>query len=482
MVVDTSTSERKRSRLGRPLIVTLSIGIVMILVFALIFSVAQQTRQITRSAEALHSADEALRVATTARAQLALGVVVANVDAMFGSDSSPQLAISERETELALDLLASAMDELEARRSLDGSLSAAVDNFDAASRAVLARIAGNDPTTARDLAETDLDGAWSALQIELVRERDQLNGEVASSDAFLSWMRMLAGFLVAFLVPTAVILLFREFQRRQHRQVELEGRLRTEKELGKAREDFVANASHELRTPLTSIYGLALLLEEDSAVATSESAGELLNMIISESADLSRMVDDLLTTARLDAEALHYSFENVPVDEEIEEVVGPMQRGGVDITTESVEAMVRVDRLRFRQILRNLVSNSRKYGGPNISVSAEARDGRVIVTVADDGDGIPAELEERLFQRFLHQGHQPLVLGSVGLGLSIVKALADGMGGSVRYEHEEGLTKFIVVMPMVAESTPRATAIAGRQFAGSMDIAASEPYEGGGPS
>jgi signal transduction histidine kinase len=458
---------------------TLAIGIVMILVFALIFSVAQQTRHITRSAEALHSADEALRVATTARAQLALGVVVANVDAMVGSDSSSQLAISRRETELALGLLEQAITELDARRSLDDSLTEAAANFDSASRDVLALIVGNDPEAARDLAASELDKSWSLLQLELVRERDALNGEVASADAFLGWMRMLAGFLVAFLVPTAVILLFREFQRRQHQQVELEGRLRTEKELGKAREDFVANASHELRTPLTSIYGLALLLEEDPAVVGSESASELINMIVSESADLSRMVDDLLTTARLDAGALHYSFENVPVEEEIEEVVGPMHRGGLDIRVQSVDALIRVDRLRFRQILRNLVSNARKYGGPNISVSTEVTEGRLVMTVADNGDGIPADLEERLFQRFLHQGHQPLVLGSVGLGLSIVRALADGMGGSVRYVRDDGLTKFVVVMPLVEEARPQATSIAGRPFATSMDIAASEPYDGG---
>jgi signal transduction histidine kinase len=191
------------------------------------------------------------------------------------------------------------------------------------------------------------------------------------------------------------------------------------------------------------------------------------------------MVDDLLTTARLDAGALHYSFENVPVEEEIEEVVGPMHRGGLDIEVQSVDALIRVDRLRFRQIVRNLVSNARKYGGPNISVSTEVTEGRLVMTVADNGDGIPADLEERLFQRFLHQGHQPLVLGSVGLGLSIVRALADGMGGSVRYLREDGLTKFVVVMPLVEEARPQATSIAGRPFATSMDIAAAEPYDGG---
>ena len=459
----------------------------MILVFALIFSVAQQTRRITRSAEALHSADEALRVATTARAQLALGVIVANVDLTLGSNSSAQLEISRTETQAALALLQEAMSELESRRQLEGSLHGAVAEFMTQSRATLALLQRNDPVAARDLAESQLDKSWTSLQLELVRERDLLDNEVASSDAFLAWMRLLASFLVAFLVPTAVMLLFREFGRRQQRQNDLEGRLHAERALGKAREEFLANASHELRTPLTSIYGLALLLEDDPAIVAAPSASELINMIVSESADLSRMVDDLLTTARLDADALHYTFENVEVAGEIDEVVGPLLRSGLDITVESVDATIRVDRLRFRQILRNLISNARKYGGPNLSMIAEVSNGRFLISVCDDGAGIPAELEERLFQRFMHQGHQPLVLGCVGLGLSIVRALADGMGGSVQYVRANGLTKFVVVMPLVSVGKPTVAPLSrSRQPAGyvapvSLDIAASQPYIEGGP-
>jgi len=63
------------------------------------------------------------------------------------------------------------------------------------------------------------------------------------------------------------------------------------------------------------------------------------------------------------------------------------------------------------------------------------------------------ELEDRLFQRFLHQGDMPLVLGSVGLGLSIVQALAEGMGGAVWYERDTGWTKFVVRVPMAKKKT-----------------------------
>jgi signal transduction histidine kinase len=245
-----------------------------------------------------------------------------------------------------------------------------------------------------------------------------------------------------------VILLYRELSQRQQRQSELEVRLKSEQELGKARDEFVANASHELRTPLTAVFGLAHILEEDPEVAASETASEMVGMIISETHDLSRMVDDLLTTARLDAGALHFQFEDIGVLEEVREVVDPMARAGTELGVDVHPAVVRADRLRLRQVIRNLLSNAAKYGGADIRLIGRVESGWYELVVADDGEGVPTEIESRLFQRFLHHGDVPLVLGSVGLGLSIVQALAEGMGGAVWYERDGGWTKFVVRVPL----------------------------------
>jgi signal transduction histidine kinase len=160
------------------------------------------------------------------------------------------------------------------------------------------------------------------------------------------------------------------------------------------------------------------------------------------------MVDDLLTTARLDAGALHFQFEDLSVLAEVHEVVGPMARAGSQFGVDVHPAVVRADRLRLRQVIRNLLSNAAKYGGADIRIIGRVASGWYEMIVADNGEGIPKELEERLFQRFLHQGDMPLVLGSVGLGLSIVQALAEGMGGAVWYERDAGWTKFVVRVPL----------------------------------
>ncbi len=433
---------------------TLVAGIVLLGIFALVFSVAFGTRRITTAAVTLHTLDETLRSATVVRAQVAIASHAASVDREFGTNSTDAIRLSLQEADTALEDLSLGLIQLgELKLDAAGVTDAAV-RFEETSSSVVAAVRAGDSVTAQRLANRDLDSDFRMLQDELIVERDLLREEVSASDLQLGKVGNAASYLVGFVVPTAVILIYRELAKRHQRQQDLERRLAAEQSLGKARDEFVANASHELRTPLTSIYGLALMLEEDPVFRESETAPELLDMIISEAADLSRMVEDLLTTARLDAGALHYTFENVEVLGEVDEVVGPMLRAGLHIGLDCESGIVRADRLRFRQVLRNLLSNARKYGGPDIRVEGHVEEGKYVCSVADNGEGIPEDLEGRLFQRYIHQGHQPLVLGSVGLGLSIVRALAEGQGGAVHYERRDGWTRFLVTLPLVAVVEP----------------------------
>jgi len=435
----------RRTRLGA---IALGIGVVMVLVFALVFSIAFGTKQVAAHADALHNADEALRAATVIRAQAGMAVHLSVLEQDFGFEATETIAVATDEAAVALIDLGATLDELdELTGGLDQRLVTAVDEFDVTVGSLLSMVNSGDLAGAQAEAVA-LDDGFRELTGAIVVERDYQASQVATANATMGRIGDIVRFLVAFLVPTAVILLYRELSHRQQRQSELEVRLDAEQELGKARDDFVANASHELRTPLTSIFGLAHILEEDEDVAGSETALEMVGMIISEAHDLSRMVDDLLTTARIDAGAIHYQFENLSVLDEVHEVVDPMARAGTQIGIDVHPAGVRADRLRMRQVIRNLLSNAAKYGGGDVRVLGRVVSGWYELMVADNGEGIPPELEERLFQRFLHQGDMPLVLGSVGLGLSIVQALAEGMGGAVWYEREGGWTKFVIRVPL----------------------------------
>ncbi len=85
-----------------------------------------------------------------------------------------------------------------------------------------------------------------------------------------------------------------------------------------------------------------------------------------------------------------------------------------------------------------------RHGGPTIRVRGREAGEDYLVQVIDDGDGVPEDLEPRLFERFIHRGDRPLVVGSVGLGLAITKVLAEGMGGTIDYQRHAGRTVFAV--------------------------------------
>ena len=146
----------------------------------------------------------------------------------------------------------------------------------------------------------------------------------------------------------------------------LQVKLEAERKLRKARDEFIANISHEIRTPLTSIYGFSEVLIEEGLV-DPEMAMELIGLINGESAELSRMVEDLLTAARLDANVLNFKFEAVSLADEIATVTAPMIRSGAELKIDLPRVMIWADQIRFRQIFRNLISNAIKHGGEHIA-------------------------------------------------------------------------------------------------------------------
>ncbi len=455
-----------RTRWNRNLAVTLVSGLALLLVLGLVFSVAYGSQRITTSAGALHDADETLRAATVARAQLALGVHMATVDREFGTNSGQALELSVTEAGMALTDLETGIEQLYGDGSAsDPRLGDAATQFTEEGRRIMELLDAGDVDAARALSATRFDSSFGTLTGLLVDLRDELSLSVESSDQLLGRIGNIARFLVAFLVPAAVIVVYRELVRRQQRQVELETRLEAERHINAAREAFIANASHELRTPLTSILGLSMMLAESETVKEEPAAADLINIIISESDDLARMVEDLLTVARLDAGALHYTFEDVDVQEEVDHVTEGLIRSGMNIAIACERASIRADRLRFRQTLRNLLSNARKYGGPHVRIEGRVEGRTYLCTVVDDGQGIDEDLAPRLFERFIHQGHQTASKDSVGLGLSIVHALAQGMGGSITYDRVDGETRFGLRLPLATEdlqTTPVITSVPTR--------------------
>ena len=215
--------------------------------------------------------------------------------------------------------------------------------------------------------------------------------------------------------------------------------------------------SHELRTPLNAIGGHAELIEIGVHGPVTAAQHEALDRIQRSKRHLAGLVNAVLGFARIEAGAVHYAEEDVPLTEVISTVAGFIEpqaaAKGVALTIEvsrEVEGATETrtqltalaDEEKVRQILLNLLGNAVKFtpAGGRIIVTAEAvRDGTVGVKVRDTGVGIPAEKIERIFDAFMQvDGTLTRVQDGVGLGLAISRDLARHMGGDITVESEEG--------------------------------------------
>ncbi len=209
-------------------------------------------------------------------------------------------------------------------------------------------------------------------------------------------------------------------------------------DLLKSKDAFVASVSHELRTPLTVVTGMAHELNERWMNLTDEELGEFTSMLVDQSRDMSDLIEDLLVAARSNIGNVAVRTESVSLEHEIESVLaGFTDTGSSSITVDTRPGRVIADSIRVRQILRNLISNALRYGGHRIEIVTSAEPGALAVEVIDDGTGIDVDDHERIFVAYERAHHTEGQPGSVGLGLTVSRTLAELMGGSLTYRFDE---------------------------------------------
>lgn len=217
--------------------------------------------------------------------------------------------------------------------------------------------------------------------------------------------------------------------------------------LMRSKDEFVASISHELRTPLTAIVGLAESMTDPNGNFDAHDVEEFVRIIAEQSAEMSAIVQDLLVVARSEIGTVTIRPEQLDLMAEVETAIrglGPERRADLTI---SGRARALADPIRVRQIIRNLLANAKRYGGPTIRVELREDSEYSQVVVMDDGVGIPIEDRGRIFQPYerAHQRHgQP---ASVGLGLTVSRQLASLMGGSLSYDHVDGWSTFTLELP-----------------------------------
>lgn len=229
--------------------------------------------------------------------------------------------------------------------------------------------------------------------------------------------------------------------------------------------EFLANMSHELRTPLNSILLLSRLLAENNQGNMSEEQIEFANVIQSSGSGLLGLIDEILDLSKIEAGKMDLELLETPVQEITQSLKGlfeqvALQKGiRLDIDTSKAPLVIKTDKMRLEQILKNLISNAIKFtekGTVTLTVKKDpANKKQVLFSVSDTGIGIPKDKQKSVFEAFQQaDGSTKRKYGGTGLGLSISRQLARLLNGDITLESEPGKgSNFTLVLP-IAGSAP----------------------------
>ncbi len=213
------------------------------------------------------------------------------------------------------------------------------------------------------------------------------------------------------------------------------------------RADFVANASHELRTPLATLLGYLETLQDDDAAGDAALRQRFVGIMLGEAKRMHRLVDELISLSRIEAERFSQPRERVavaPLVAEARVAASELARARgsmIEIEQPSDDPAVIGDRVQLAQLLANLLDNALQYGraGEPVRLVVQRRGGLVRIAVQDRGDGIAPEHLPRLTERFYRaEPSRSRALGGTGLGLAIVKQIVERHRGRLQIDSRIG--------------------------------------------
>ncbi len=229
---------------------------------------------------------------------------------------------------------------------------------------------------------------------------------------------------------------------------------------------FVENVSYHLRTPLTTVMGFAELLTVTGGPKLSADEQSQLAAIVQASADLNKLVEDIIDIAALDAETIELDVAEMDVRATLENALGIVKtraeetRIHLSVACPAETGSIRADARRIKQAVYNLVLNAIEHTTPggSIEVGAERIGSSVRIWVEDDGEGVPPEKQGKVFDAFEPSGRR-----RAGLGLTLVRAFAELHDGWVDFESDPGVgTRVTMHLPVNPEKAARAKKPAGK--------------------
>ncbi len=268
-----------------------------------------------------------------------------------------------------------------------------------------------------------------------------------------------------------IVLNSREITLRKEAEQELKRALQQEKELNDLKSRFISMVSHEFRTPLTVMNSSAEILRAGIGKTTPEKQITHIERMMTAGQRIEQMLNDVLLLARGEAGKTRAVFAPLDIDAFSKEIIEELEQSSETQriyysfhgTTETLPLL---DEKLMRSIITNLLSNALKYSDEDVDFDVECSSSAVILTISDNGIGIPYKDQKHLFEAF-HRAQNAIHIKGTGLGMSIVKYAVDAHDGTIEFSSvEEQGTSFIVALPFrssLEDTTPEAadnTAIA----------------------
>ena len=220
-------------------------------------------------------------------------------------------------------------------------------------------------------------------------------------------------------------------------------------QIDQMREDWIVGLSHDLKTPLSSIYGYSKMLNDPKYNWTEEKRTRFLQTIIDKSSYMEKLIKDLNLSYQLKNGGLVFQPHTVNLITFTEEFLLHTDWQSVQFSSSSQEIFAAIDELYFTRILTNLLSNAKKYTQPDtpISLHLEESNSRISIRIKDNGDGIPQEELEQLFNRYYRGTSTTDSIEGTGLGLAITKQLIELHNGKIDIQSNSTGTIVTILLP-----------------------------------
>jgi len=298
-----------------------------------------------------------------------------------------------------------------------------------------------------------------------------IGGKIAEIKELVSDFKTYRGNLVPVSISTSllrdeggetqgVVCIARDLTFRMQVEGQLQEKNRQLEAANRAKSDFLATMSHELRTPLNAVIGFSELMLDGATGDINKEQKNCLDDILASGQQLLTLVSDVLDLSRVESGRTDLFLESVNMSKVIDSAVQIMtiqlndHGHKLNVNIGDITA-VKADGRRVRQIILNLLSNAIKFtpAGGVIRIEAEKKDNYCLVSVIDNGVGIPEKDRERIFEAFVQLGYaMDGAKKGAGLGLAICRGLVEAQGGRIWVESEEGKgSKFIFTLPVYRE-------------------------------